>query len=97
MKPFLKAYQDNEIKKEFLSASKKITTKQRSTITFVKKNMGRFTSDRSKADFFLAVSQIVSPSAYAILSDQPNISAYTKYAPDTSLVLLFKDFNTVVQ
>jgi len=54
MKPFLKAYQDNEIKKEFLSASKKITTKQRSTITFVKKNMGRFTSDRSKADFLFS-------------------------------------------
>lgn len=96
MKPLLKAYQDNEIKKEFLSASKKITTKQRSSITFVKTNMGRFTSDRSKADFFLTVSQIASPSAYAILSNEPNISAYTKYAPDTSLVLLFKDFNTVV-
>ena len=96
IKPKLKAYRESEIKMEVLKVLKKYTTKQKTSVKFVKTNTGRFSTDKSKADFFFAISQIASPSAYAILSGEPNISAYTRYAPDTSLASLFKNFNTVI-
>lgn len=95
MESKLKAYDSlhKELVAEIVAASKKIA---KASVKIAKTNKGRFLTDRAKADFFLAVSKVVSPSSHAILSKQSNISAFIRYARDTSLTSLFDDFNTVV-
>ena len=96
MEPKLKAYDSlhSNMVKEVLGASKKLSITK--SVKIARTNEGRFLTDRAKADFFLSISQLVSPSAHAILARESNISAFVHYAPDTSLTSLFGDFNTVV-
>jgi hypothetical protein len=95
MEPQLKAYEslNKDIVAEARRSAKKLSLK---SVKIARSNEGRFSNDKAKAAFFLSISKLVSPSAYAILSIEQNVSSYVRFARDTSLASLFNDFSTVV-
>lgn len=84
------------VSEQISRAYQKLTSDEIRKVKVSKMSSSRFGSDKSKAEFLLSMSKLVSPDAYGILSRIQNHSLFAKYERDTSLQGMWEGFNTVV-